>query len=463
MRRLFSRAIPPCRAPLAALALPALLVFACFVPPAASPAAARPGAVRPLTGARQGADAPRSACLSGEEAAEAEWVAEARQERGRLLERVGVEAWHARGHRGQGVKVAVLDSGFRGYREQLGKSLPPHVTAKSFRRDADLEARDSQHGILCGEVIHALAPDAELLFANWEPDDPHQFLEAVRWAREQGARVISCSMIMPAWGDGEGGGPVHAELARLIGGGDVRDVLCVASAGNTAKRHWSGPFRAAADGWHQWLPGQADNLLTPLGTERVSVELTWKSGPDYQVVVLGEDGKEVAASAAVPQAGRLSAAARFQPEKGRTYRVRVRRLSGEAGSFHCTALGGTLSFVDARGSVCFPADGPEVLAVGAVDAEGHRMAYSSCGPCAGGPKPDLVAPVPFPSLWRDKPFGGTSAAAPQTAALAALCLSRHPDWTPSRVREALCRSARQLGGVGPDTGTGYGVIRLPAE
>src|SRR5262249_60156774 len=116
------------------------------------------------------------------------------------------------------LKRARLDMGFRGYRAHLGQGLPSQVTVRWFRGDGTLEAKASQHGILCGEVIHALAPDAELLLANWEPDRSDQFLEAVRWARQQGARILSCSLIMPSWSDGEGGGTVHAALARLLGG-----------------------------------------------------------------------------------------------------------------------------------------------------------------------------------------------------------------------------------------------------
>src|SRR5579875_1370006 len=133
-----------------------------------------------------------------------------------LLERLGVSAWHAQGWRGQGVKVAVLDSGFRGYRAHLGAVLPTTVHACSFRLDGDLEAKDSSHGILCAEVVHTLAPEAELLLANWEPECSDQFLEAVRWARRQGARILSCSIIMPSWSDGEGHGRIHRELVRLL-------------------------------------------------------------------------------------------------------------------------------------------------------------------------------------------------------------------------------------------------------
>src|SRR5438445_12692253 len=100
-------------------------------------------------------------------------------ERAQLLARLGADRWQAAGARGQGVKVLVIDSGFRGWRSHLGAALPGSVLTQSFRGDAGLESRDSSHGIRCGEVIHALAPDAELLFANWEPDDPDSFVKAV--------------------------------------------------------------------------------------------------------------------------------------------------------------------------------------------------------------------------------------------------------------------------------------------
>src|SRR3954469_4337578 len=82
------------------------------------------------------------------------------------LEQLGVTRWHASGYRGAGVKVAVLDSGFRGYRSKSGPPWPTAVAARSFRFDADLEAPDTQHGLLVADVVHVIAPDAELLFAN---------------------------------------------------------------------------------------------------------------------------------------------------------------------------------------------------------------------------------------------------------------------------------------------------------
>jgi hypothetical protein len=386
--------------------------------------------------------------------------------RAQLLSQLGADRWLAAGIRGHGVKVAILDTGFRGWRNHLGKDLPAHVAARSFRADGKLDFRDSQHGILCGEVIHAVAPDAELLFANWDPGHEDQFLAAVRWAREQGARAISVSVITPSWSDGEGGGAMHRALSDLLGpGSGPHDLLCFASAGNTTDRHWAGHFRDNGDGWHRWRDKRINDGLRPWGDDEVAVELYGRAGASYELWVYDSDtGRAVGHAATNPrQSDRLSAAVRFPPASGHSYAVRVRHVGGPAGDFHLTTTFASLDCTTPGANVCFPGDGKEVVALGAVDAEGHRREYSACGTNLPRPKPDLVAVVPFPSSWRPRPFGGTSAAAPQAAALAALCLSRHPDWSAARVRQVLQSAAIDLNTPGPDYETGYGRIHLPAE
>jgi subtilisin family serine protease len=378
------------------------------------------------------------------------------------LTQLGADRWHATGYRGQGVKVAVLDSGFRGYRDQLGKALPVRVVTQSFRRDGNLEAKDSQHGILCAEVVHAVAPDAEILLANWEPDCPAKFLEAVAWARQQGARVVTCSVIMPSWSDGQGHGTAHDELRRLAGSGErADDLLVFASAGNIAQRHWSGTFRSDADGFHLWDSGRTDNTLSPWDGHSVSVELSWPKGPAYEVCVRdASTGGDVGTAVRIGEEG-CSRVVRFAADAGHRYSLRVRQTHGEAGSFRLVVLGAGVEYSSARGSISFPGDGPEVVAVGAVDDHGRRLSYSSCGPNSDKPKPDLVAAVPFPSLWRSVPFSGTSAAAPQAAGLAALWCSRHPEWSSGAVRSAMARYSRDLGPPGHDFETGFGQLCLP--
>src|SRR5262245_27263551 len=266
--------------------------------------------------------------------------AEKRQPWKEYVRRLGIDRWHALGFRGQGVKVAILDSGFRGYRDHLGKTLPSRVTTRSFRTDGNLEARNSQHGILCGEIVHAMAPAAELLFANWEPDSAEQFLNAVRWARDQNARVISCSVISPRWSDGEGGGTVHERLAQLLGNGKGSgDILCFASAGNVAERHWSGRFQDDGTGLHQWQQGRTDNFLTPWGKERVSVELCQQQKASYDIIVVDQTtGLEVAYSRMKGKSGTYTQTSRFMPQPGHRYVVRVRLTAEKPGTFHLFAL-----------------------------------------------------------------------------------------------------------------------------
>jgi hypothetical protein len=391
------------------------------------------------------------------------------QERRQLLANLGVEHWHGEGVRGQGMKIAILDSGFRGYAKFLGNGLPDQVHVRSFRKDRNLEARDSQHGIYCGEVLHALAPEAELLLTNWEPDNPQSFLDAVRWAKAAGARIISCSLIMPSWSDGEGGGEVHRGLQQVLGDGQAQgDLLCFASAGNTAERHWCGGFAPDDSGWHRWQDDSIDNILKPWSSERVAVEFYGPLHSSYELLVFQADGgtligKTTLSVDSTQTCGR--AVVRFEPDPRASYRIRVRCLDGRPSrkrdAFHVVVLGGTLACTTRSGSIPFPGDGACVSAVGAVDQDRQRVSYSSCGPNSRLPKPDFVATVPFPSLCRERPFAGTSAAAPQAAGLAALLWTKHPHWTAGQVLQAMRSAALDLGPPGHDYDTGYGLIRLP--
>jgi subtilisin family serine protease len=387
-------------------------------------------------------------------------------------EGLGVSAWHRAGHSGQGVKIAILDSGFKGYRAALGKALPATVKAKSFRKDLRLEAKASQHGILCAEVIHHLAPRAEILFANWEPDQPESFLQALRWARSEGARIISCSIIIPGWSDGEGGGRMHQAMTALLGKtGQSDGALFFASAGNTALRHWSGAFQPDADGWHQWGRGKKDNALKPSSKDGVSIELCSSGATTFELLLRDTILNRDVARSLSKRGESTCAVLRYLPQPGRRYSIRVRLVPDEAARqqkpkgedrFHLTVLGGRLQFASRSRSIPFPGDGREVVAVGAVDEQGRRYSYSSCGPNAAAPKPDLVAKVPFPSVWRPhQAFGGTSAAAPQAAALAALVWSGQPAWSADQVRQALRQAALRTT-PGHSVETGFGLLRMPA-
>jgi len=372
------------------------------------------------------------------------------------LSRLGVDSWHARGFTGRGVTVAILDNGFHGYRAHLGKALPTAVRTKSFRFDSNLEAKDSSHGVLCAEVMHAIAPDAEILLANWEPDRPETYLCAVKWARDQGAKIISCSIVVPGWSDGYGGGDVHRQLTSALDG-----MLLFASAGNLAQRHWNGEYHGNAVNQHQWTSGRAENGLFPWGDQPVSVEITSAAAAAYRLSVLDSAGRSVGRARPLAASGAHGSSVRFVPEFGARYRVTVELIEGKSSPFRLLVLGGDLEIATPGGCMVFPGDGAEVVAVGAVSANGIRLASSCTGIAGQRLKPDLVAPVPFPSHWRSAPFGGTSAAAPQAAGVAALIWSRQTAADASRILQIMRANCVDIAPPGPDCETGHGQIKLP--
>src|SRR5205823_1456342 len=141
---------------------------------------------------------------------------------------------------------------------------------------------------------------------------------------------------MPDWSDGEGGGAIHDELAQILGtGANPGDVLFFGCVGNTARRHWRGSFQADRDGFHQWTTGQKDNGLQPWGSEQVSIELYCQPGATYELLVQDKgSGRRVGQATSRYEGGRSTAAARFHPEAGHAYAVRLRLVQGQGGSFH---------------------------------------------------------------------------------------------------------------------------------
>lgn len=111
------------------------------------------------------------------------------------------------------------------------------------------------------------------------------------------------------------------------------------------------------------------------------------------------------------------------------------------------------------GRVSYPAAYPTVIAVGATGANNQPLYNSNFGP-------ELNLMAPGRNIYTTKMGGrygaisGTSAAAPQVAAAAAMILARHPQLSPLDVRQLLYQSAADLGEKGWDRKTGYGLLDI---
>ncbi len=115
------------------------------------------------------------------------------------------------------------------------------------------------------------------------------------------------------------------------------------------------------------------------------------------------------------------------------------------------------------GHVIAPADGDDVITVGAVNLAGGIAWFSSPGPTYDGRiKPDVCAlGVNTPTADPDAGHAytaasGTSLSCPLAAGVAALVLARAPSLTPGQVREALRATADRA--ANPDNDFGWGVL-----
>ncbi|MCI0697336.1 S8 family serine peptidase [candidate division KSB1 bacterium] len=114
-----------------------------------------------------------------------------------------------------------------------------------------------------------------------------------------------------------------------------------------------------------------------------------------------------------------------------------------------------------------PADGENVIAVGAVDAAGNLVGFSSRGPTADNRiKPDVMArglgtTLVSPSTTNGYTSNnGTSFSCPLVGGVVAQILSAHPDLTPAQVMEALRQTASRANQ--PDNDFGYGIVNARA-
>ncbi len=390
---------------------------------------------------------------------------------------IGADGWHLAKQTGAGVKVAVLDLGFAGYQSLLGTELPASVVAHSCRADADITGGGESHGSAVAEIVHEVAPGAQIYLANF--DTEVELAACVNWLIGQGVQVVNFSIGFVASGPGDGTGFVN-DIVDLA---TSQDIVWVNSAGNQAQGHWMGG----------WVDGDGDDVLefsasdeentisNALGGSVIYIFLKWDdqfgtSCNDYDLYVLDSATPipNVVASSTDPQdyctSGQptypVEALAYEVPALG-SYHVVVHRYDADGtATFHLYSINHDcppLQYCSKAGSIMEPGDNPNVLTVGAVrwSSPGTIEFFSSRGPTDDGRmKPEIVAPDGVSNVsWGA--FYGTSASAPHATGAAALVEAWQPGWTQSQVRAFLAASTVDVGPVGPDDTFGYGRLSLP--
>ena len=374
---------------------------------------------------------------------------------------IGADVWQASGVTGQGVKVGVLDRGFDGYRSLLGGDLPANVTVQSFITGLDADQAGTVHGSAVAEIIHDIAPDAELFFAAYDTDVEQR--QAIDWLLSQGVRIISHSG-SSVYGPMDGTGDDAVMVDQIVANG----VLWVNSAGNRGYTHYRAVFLDEdGDGYHEFSPGDELMEFIPVGQTIVMLNWDdWQNGTqDMDLYVFDADGNELTSSTNV-QNGAGSAAA-----EGLVYEFTDN--GPYAVAFYASRIDrpvllnfflwdGEIEYYTPEYSVTTPGDARSSLTVGAVNWSDDALEdYSSRGPTSDGRlKPEIAAQAGVSSAAYGSTWVGTSASTPHVSGAAALVLQIFPAYTPQQVTEFLLSRSIDLGPGGPDNGFGYGRLNL---
>lgn len=381
---------------------------------------------------------------------------------------IGADEVHAKGIRGDDVKVAVIDAGFEGYATNPEIPAANIIEAKSFRADGDIEA-GGDHGTACAEVVLDVAPEAGLYLFNF--DTGVEFGNDVDYAISQGVDIISCSM---GWANA-GGYDGTGSICDIVNNAREHGILFVVSAGNQAEKHYEGTYTDTdGDDWHEFGPG--DEILTletlPAGTS-ITLFLSWDDWPesdqDYDLRLLVKTGTawETVAVSENYQTGTQPPAEAIVVETAveAYWGVGIKKYSATR-DVHFELYSFTNNFPEHNvksSSLCIPAGAAGAMTAGATYwSDDSLESFSSQGPTNDGrTKPDVTAPDGVSNSVYGN-FYGTSASAPHTAGAAALLLDANATLTADQLQSYLESTAVDLGATGKDNLYGSGRIDVLA-
>lgn len=389
-------------------------------------------------------------------------------------------AWQSAGHRGDGMKVGIIDH-FDGptWSAALSAGAVPAPSATYCREEGtscNLWAGGSSHGVAVAEIVHDMAPGAELYLANVVSST--DLAAAVRWFEGQGVQIITRSLVSALDGPGDGTGSVDAIVDDAIDRGMAWFNVAGNGAGKAGERrgsYWRGSWvDADGNGWLDFAPGD-EALSFDCGFVQGFRWSDWQASgrTDYDIFISDDVSQDDLAISQLPQGSGSPPIEQANVDCDAHPKLRLWVKLYDPGT---GTAGDVLEFMANRSefeywsnpySATQPASdsaNPGAVSVGAIDpAAGSSIAsYSSQGPTNDGrTKPDLSAPSCLPTVsYAPDCFDGTSAATPVAAGAAALVWGAGVATTPASVANYLSTHVIDRGAAGADNVYGTGQLRL---
>jgi len=405
------------------------------------------------------------------------------------------DAWQSGGQNATGVKVGIVDVGFANLAaEMTAGNLPADTTLSNHCANVD----NTEHGTAVAEIIHQMAPSAQLFL--YCIDDTTGFQQAEQEIQAAGIKIVSSSLSFPGDSRGDGTGSADS-AATTVKTARQAGILWIQSAGNNGLDHWSGTLRDADRDGLVDLNGTTCNNTVCNEVDAVdvfsggsgAVVLKWDNWPTVSSAVpLRLDafgfqcndancsnptqlngGNPLTVSQAAGQAPLLGISLPTNSDPSgfdQEWDILIEIGTGvPAVSYDLSYWGDVtnsfLSFVNpsraASGSVTEPASSPYALAVGAADVQNANSLepFSSQGPTIDARvKPDITGFDDVSSnIGSLNPFFGTSAAAPHVAGAAALVAGANANMDAAQIQDFL---ERRAGVSPPNNQFGHGVLNL---
>ena len=352
----------------------------------------------------------------------------------------------------------------------------------------------SDEGTAMMEIVHDIAPDADLFFAGITTS--LEMVQAFDWMVAMGCDIICDDLGFPAepyFEDGNVGNAVR-QLTEKQG------IIYCSAAGNEAQVHYQGDYRDSGialpndlGSLHSFRNGPGadiflDGVASPGAT--MTIVMQWNdrfgaSGNDYDLFLFEVENGELKGlldSSKSPQIGGQKPIeyVRFTNTANHPLRFAlcISKYSGWSRTLEVMGFvsAGVIKFID---DDAVPSDSlfghpaiRNVIACAAIAADQPGLAeiadYSSRGPVTISFPEAETRHGPFITALDGVSvsgaggfpvkFSGTSAAAPHVAAICALMMEKHRTADSDLIRSALAETAYDRGPIGYDPAYGYGLV-----